>query len=156
MLAYGQAFAMLIACAYLRNIDAKWAIDAGILNWKEKDWIKSEPRQNNENYIEGLSGCPGMAEADAYLYTKNRPLYKCTGKIVIAEHPKPDYANDLICARGLVTDHGGPTCHAVVIAREYKIPCVVGTGNATKRIKHGQRIRIEAGTERESGRVYLL
>ena len=54
--------------------------------------------------------------------------------------------------RGIVTDRGGLLCHAAVVSREYAIPAVVGTANATSRIADGARIRVD-GT---SGRVTLL
>jgi pyruvate,water dikinase len=43
-----------------------------------------------------------------------------------------------------VTDAGGVMCHAAIVAREYGLPAVLGTGSATKRIATGDRIRIDA------------
>jgi rifampicin phosphotransferase len=45
-------------------------------------------------------------------------------------------------AKGLVTDIGGALAHGSIVAREYGIPAVMGTGVATQRIKHGQRIHV--------------
>ena len=45
-----------------------------------------------------------------------------------------------------VLDVGGIMSHAAIVAREYSLPAVVGTGTATKRIKTGDRIRVDAGT----------
>jgi pyruvate,water dikinase len=47
-----------------------------------------------------------------------------------------------------VCDRGGPLCHAAVVAREFGMPCVVGTGNATARITDGCRVVVDgaAGT----------
>ena len=47
---------------------------------------------------------------------------------------------------GVVTDRGGTLSHAAVVAREYGIPAVVGTGNATELIKDGARVRIDGAT----------
>jgi len=44
-----------------------------------------------------------------------------------------------------VSDIGGSMSHAAIVAREYGLPAVVGTGNATSRIKDGQRIRVDGG-----------
>jgi pyruvate,water dikinase len=44
---------------------------------------------------------------------------------------------------GVVTDAGGVLAHSAVVAREFMIPAVVGTGNATKEIKSGDRIRVD-------------
>jgi len=51
-------------------------------------------------------------------------------------------------ATGLVTDMGGILGHGSIVAREYGIPAVVGTGNITQRVKHGQEITVngDAGT----------
>ena len=47
---------------------------------------------------------------------------------------------------GLVTDAGGVTSHPAVVSREFGIPAVVGTSNATERIKTGDRIRVNGST----------
>jgi pyruvate,water dikinase len=44
-----------------------------------------------------------------------------------------------------VSDIGGSMSHAAIVAREYGLPAVVGTGNATSKIKDGQRIRVDGG-----------
>ena len=51
-------------------------------------------------------------------------------------------------ATGLVTDMGGILGHGSIVAREYGIPAVVGTGSITQRVKHGQKITVngDAGT----------
>lgn len=46
---------------------------------------------------------------------------------------------------GIITDEGGITCHAAIVSRELKIPCIVGTKNATKVIKDGDMIKIKEG-----------
>jgi pyruvate,water dikinase len=45
-----------------------------------------------------------------------------------------------------VLDTGGIMCHAAIVAREYGLPAVVGTGSATKQIKNGDRLRVDAVT----------
>ena len=45
-------------------------------------------------------------------------------------------------AAGIVTDEGGVTCHAAIVSREFNIPCIVGTGNATKVFKDGDFIEV--------------
>jgi pyruvate,water dikinase len=47
---------------------------------------------------------------------------------------------------GIVTDQGGMNCHAAIIAREHGIPCIVGTGNATKKIHSGDLIEMDPFT----------
>jgi phosphoenolpyruvate synthase/pyruvate phosphate dikinase len=55
-------------------------------------------------------------------------------------------------ARGLVTDIGGILAHGSIVAREYGIPAVLGTGNATRRVVSGQRITVDG----DAGTVTIL
>jgi pyruvate,water dikinase len=45
-------------------------------------------------------------------------------------------------AIGIVTDHGGRTCHAAIVSRELGIPAIVGTGNGTERLRNGQLVTL--------------
>ena len=47
-------------------------------------------------------------------------------------------------AAAFITDFGGITCHAAIVAREWKVPCVIGTGNATKILKDGDLVEVDA------------
>jgi pyruvate,water dikinase len=55
-------------------------------------------------------------------------------------------------AAGIVTDIGGPLSHGSIVAREYGIPAVLGTGMATRMIQHGQQITIDG----DAGLVILV
>jgi len=56
-------------------------------------------------------------------------------------------------AAAIVTNRGGRTCHAAIIARELGVPAVVGTGDATSTIKSGEVVTVSCA-EGDSGRVY--
>ena len=47
-------------------------------------------------------------------------------------------------AAAIITDEGGITSHAAIVSREYGIPCIVGTENATKVLKDGDRVEVDA------------
>ena len=47
---------------------------------------------------------------------------------------------------GIVTDFGGITCHAAIVAREFNIPCIVGTDDATKRISDDDLVEVDANS----------
>jgi pyruvate,water dikinase len=49
-------------------------------------------------------------------------------------------------ASAFVTDFGGITCHAAIVAREWKVPCIIGTGIATKVFKDGDLVEVDANT----------
>jgi len=67
------------------------------------------------------------------------------GDILVARTMAPPWAPLLASAAGIVTDTGGVLSHCAVIAREYRIPAVVGTGVATKCIADGQEIEVDGG-----------
>lgn len=65
------------------------------------------------------------------------------GIIVVTGMTTPDFVPLLKQAAGLITDEGGILCHAAIIAREIRIPCLVGTGFATERLKNGMKIKMD-------------
>lgn len=70
------------------------------------------------------------------------------GEILVCETTMPAWTPLFAIAAGVVTDTGGALSHSAIVAREYGIPCVVGTTSATRRIRDGQRVTVDgaAGT----------
>jgi len=68
------------------------------------------------------------------------------GDILVTGMTRPDFVPLLKKAGGVVTDGGGVLCHAAITAREFKIPAVIGTGNATKIFKDGDKIEVDGFT----------
>jgi pyruvate,water dikinase len=60
-----------------------------------------------------------------------------TGDVLVADMTDPDWEPIMKRASAIVTNRGGRTCHAAIIARELGIPAVVGTGNATRMFSDG-------------------
>jgi pyruvate,water dikinase len=75
------------------------------------------------------------------------------GEILVAEMTDPDWEPVLQRAAAVVTDHGGRTCHAAIVSRELGIPCVVGTGDATRRLTTGELVTVSCG-EGDDGKIY--
>ncbi|MEB3318688.1 MAG: phosphoenolpyruvate synthase [Cyanobacteriota bacterium] len=75
------------------------------------------------------------------------------GELLITRRTDPDWEPILKKAKGVVTDQGGRTCHAAIIAREMGITAIVGTGEATQRIADGQPITVSC-CEGDVGNVY--
>ena len=75
------------------------------------------------------------------------------GDVLVTGRTDPDWEPILKKARGVITDQGGRTCHAAIIAREMGITAVVGTGDGTSRIRDGQIVTLSC-CEGEEGRVY--
>jgi pyruvate, water dikinase len=75
------------------------------------------------------------------------------GEVLVTNRTDPDWEPIMKKASAIVTNSGGRTCHAAIIARELGIPAIVGCGNATTTIKTGQEITI-CCAEGETGKVY--
>ena len=75
------------------------------------------------------------------------------GEILVTDITDPDWEPVMKKAAAIVTNRGGRTSHAAIVARELGIPAIVGTGNATEKIKTGQEITVSCA-EGETGYVY--
>ena len=76
-----------------------------------------------------------------------------TGDVLVADMTDPDWEPIMKRASAIVTDRGGRTCHAAIIARELGIPAVVGTGNATQALTTGDHVTVSCA-EGDEGTVY--
>ncbi len=74
------------------------------------------------------------------------------GEVLVTDMTDPDWVPIMKIASAIVTNRGGRTCHAAIISRELGIPCVVGTNDATSKIKTGQMVTV--APEGEAGNVY--
>ena len=76
-----------------------------------------------------------------------------TGDVLVADMTDPDWEPIMKRASAIVTNRGGRTCHAAIIARELGIPAVVGCGNATQTIAEGREVTVSCA-EGDTGYVY--
>lgn len=75
------------------------------------------------------------------------------GEILVASTTNPDWVTVMASAGGVITEHGGRTCHAAIVARELGIPAVVGVHNATELLHDGQTITISCA-DGSYGKIY--
>ncbi|BCI87362.1 hypothetical protein NIIDMKKI_25680 [Mycobacterium kansasii] len=75
------------------------------------------------------------------------------GQVLVADTTTPDWEPVMKTAAAVVTNRGGRTCHAAIIARELGIPAVVGAGDATTSVPDGQVVTVSC-VEGDTGRVY--
>jgi pyruvate, water dikinase len=75
------------------------------------------------------------------------------GEVLVADMTDPDWEPIMKRAAAIVTNRGGRTCHAAIIARELGIPAVVGTGSATRDLTEGRRVTVSCA-EGDTGFVY--
>ncbi|MBS0378782.1 MAG: phosphoenolpyruvate synthase [Proteobacteria bacterium] len=76
-----------------------------------------------------------------------------SGDVLVADMTDPDWEPVMKRAAAIVTNRGGRTCHAAIIARELGIPAVVGCGDATQKIREGQEVTVSCA-EGDTGYVY--
>ena len=75
------------------------------------------------------------------------------GDVLVADMTDPDWEPVMKRAAAIVTNRGGRTCHAAIIARELGVPAVVGTGNALDTIQDGQEVTVSCA-EGDTGFIY--
>ena len=103
--------------------------------------------------IEGVGASPGQVTATARVLRGPEDFGKMQpGDILVAGITTPAWTPLFAMASAVVTDVGGPLSHGSIVAREYRIPAVLGTGIATKRIQSGQRLHVDGS----AGRVTMM
>lgn len=93
----------------------------------------------------GLGVSPGIAEGCARVVADGAGEL-LPGEILVCTATDPSYAGYFLVAAGVVTDIGGAMGHGAIVAREVGIPCVVNAKTATRRLRTGDRIRIDGST----------
>jgi pyruvate,water dikinase len=121
-----------------------WGITSeSMANWAKLKAIK----EGDVSKIVGFAGSPGTAEGPARVCSTVKEISDLLeGEILVATTTSPSWAPVFQKIKAAVTDVGGVMCHAAIVCREYGLPAVVGTGSATKRIKTGQRIKVNGST----------
>jgi pyruvate,water dikinase len=104
---------------------------------------ESEDSQTRDT-LKGVPASPGRVTAPARVlhgpeeFDQMRP-----GEVLVAGTTTPAWTPLFAMASAIVTDIGGPLSHGSIVAREYGIPAVMGTGAATRRIQSGQTITVD-------------
>ncbi len=159
---------------YGRHMDIEWAIDKDlpfpqnvfiVQARPETVWSVRKEKEAKEEKVEavtvtrerkvvvkGLPASPGIAwgKAKVALTTEEASKLMREGDILVTRMTNPDWVPYMRIASAIVTDEGGMTCHAAIVSRELGIPCIVGTGNATKVLQTGKEYTVDA----KAGVVY--
>ncbi len=107
-------------------------------------WMPARSGQTASNIIRGIGASPGRVSGAACVihgpeeFDQMKP-----GDILVAKITTPAWTPLFALASGIVTDVGGPLSHSSIVAREYGVPAVLGTGVATQRIRTGQHITVD-------------
>lgn len=108
------------------------------------DKIKG-PAQVSVNELRGTTACVGQAKGIARLvFTKADVEKMQEGDVLISSMTKPELVPAMKRASAIITDEGGITCHAAIVSRELKIPCVIGIKIATRVLKDGDLVEVDA------------
>ena len=95
--------------------------------------------------LRGLGGAPGAGIGQArILRSLDDAASLGEGEVLVTHMTAPDWTALMRRAAAIVTDSGGMTCHAAIVSREMGIPCVVGTGEATRVLRDGELVTVDA------------
>ena len=98
-----------------------------------------------QSEIKGQCGCRGVAKGKVRIVNIIEDMKKMQeGDILVAISTQPDLLPAMKKAAAFVTDQGGVTCHAAIVAREMNTPCVIGTKIATKVLHDGDIVEVDA------------
>ncbi|MEO6760952.1 MAG: PEP-utilizing enzyme [Candidatus Saccharimonadales bacterium] len=107
--------------------------------------VKTSISTQSNAIVSGQTGCNGQATGRVQIVDPTKldePFAE--GSILVCPVTTPLYVPLMQKAAAIVTDQGGILSHAAIVARELKIPCIVATGNATKVLKNGQTVTVDA------------
>ncbi len=151
-----------------RPMDMEWALDGSdgqlYLVQARPETVASQRRgtllreyqlqETATPLVEGRAVGASIAAGAAHVITRADQLGGFRpGEVLVSVTTTPDWEPVMKTAAAIVTDRGGRTCHAAIIARELGIPAVVGCGDATARIADGDTVTVSCA-EGDSGRVY--
>ncbi len=114
----------------------------GVTTDTVKQWLDGDASDAGE--VRGIAASAGTAEGPARVITTVGQLDEVqAGEILVCPITAPSWAPVFARIGAAVSDIGGIMSHAAIVSREYGLPAVVGTGFGTKRIRNGQRIRVD-------------
>jgi pyruvate,water dikinase len=139
--------------------DASPGADVSTTRPPARDSAESQPSQEpsapaGQLLVRGRGASPGVATGAVRVLSNARSSGDLQqGDVLVAPMTSPDWVPAMRRAAAIVTDSGGTTSHAAIVSRELGIPCVVGAGDATTKLKDGMRVTVDggAGTVQEAG-----
>ncbi len=152
-----SADALRIEKMYHSPQDIEWAIDGDtnelyILQArpittlkKEETGVKEQVEIKRVALLRGLAASPGRGSGKVRKIKDITEISKVEeGDILVTIMTNPDMMPAMKKAAAVVTNEGGRTCHAAIVSREFGIPCIVGSNNATEVLKEGMEVTVDA------------
>lgn len=159
--------ALIIEKHYGRPMDIEWALDGGdgqlYIVQARPETVESRASSVVERYqlnskgkvlAEGRAIGQKIGQGTARLVMSISQMHEVQeGDVLVTDMTDPDWEPIMKRASAIVTNRGGRTCHAAIIAREMGIPAVVGCGDATDLIKDGDQVTVSCA-EGDTGYIY--
>jgi pyruvate,water dikinase len=124
-----------------------------ILGIKTDVFMPTSAEEQTGDILRGVGCSPGQVTATARVLDGPEDFDQMEpGDVLVADITTPAWTPLFALASGIVTNIGGPLSHGSIVAREYSVPAVLGTGIATKRIRSGQRVTVDG----DAGTVLLI
>lgn len=110
-------------------------------------------KQEGKILAQGAPVGAKIANGKAKVIMKAEEIHQFkAGDVLVTDMTDPDWVPIMKIASAIVTNRGGRTCHAAIVSRELGIPCVVGTNDATEKIKTGKKVTVSC--QGDEGNVY--
>ena len=153
---------------HFKPMDLEWAKDGKtnqlfivqarpetVQSQKDKSILETyELKKKGDVTVAGLSIGSKIGAGRAHIIKNPHEIGEFKkGEVLVTEMTDPDWEPIMKIASAIVTNRGGRTCHAAIVARELGIPAIVGTETGTEKIKTGQLITVSCA-EGEEGKVY--
>ncbi len=129
-----------------------WQIDGKIeMHYGKQNYIKvkglidkKQPRIKLKQF-KGMTASLGNVTGTVKVIKEIKDMHKVqVGDILVASNTHPDLMLAIKRCAGIITDYGGITSHAAIVSREFNIPCIVGTNIATRVLKDGDIVNLDA------------
>ena len=161
-------YAMKIESHYGRAMDIEWALDGVdgklyIVQARPETVKSRQSTQNIERYqlletskilVEGRAIGQKIGTGKTKIINDLSEMDSVNqGDILVTDMTDPDWEPVMKRASAIITNRGGRTCHAAIIARELGVPAIVGTGNATELLQNNSEVTASCA-EGDTGKVY--
>jgi pyruvate,water dikinase len=150
-------WAAILEAHYQRAQDVEWALDfedrLWLLQSRQLHIPAKKPVERTARTLtqypvlldQGSVACRGVGAGPVVLVRRDEDLKDFPqGGVLVARHTSPKYVTVMPQAAAIITDHGSPTGHMALLAREFQVPTILSTGKATKILRPGQEVTVDA------------
>jgi pyruvate, water dikinase len=151
-------WAATLEAHYRKPQDVEWALDEAGRLWLLQSRVLQVPARKAQErppartlkqypvlIDQGTVACRGVGAGPVVLVRRDEDLRQFPpGGVLVARHTSPKYVTVMPQAAAIITDAGSPTGHMALLAREFRVPAILNTGNATQILTPGQIVTVDA------------